>query len=207
MLFSTFIISLSLSIDALGIGLSFGLRNIKIPFTARTVSACLCFFITSLSLIAGEVIKNVLDTQLMVYFSSALLIFLGCMIILKALKKESPEKETPLEKTFFIKSLGLTVNIISAPATCDIDGSNTIDIKEALYLGCALSMDSLAVGISYAIGSKTTFLIPVFSAISQFIFLYAGSMIGSRIKMPHKENFFSVMSGVIIAVLGIVKLM
>ena len=44
--------------------------------------------------------------------------------------------------SFFIELLGITIKIIKNPTSSDLDSSHSIDSKEALFLGFALSLDS-----------------------------------------------------------------
>ncbi len=209
MLLSVIILSLSLSIDALGIGMSLGLRKISIPLCARIASALLCFFITFLSVIAGRALSHLLPQSFATGTGSVFLMILGILIIYKALKKEAPEKEASATKThtFIIRSLGITINIITSPIICDMDDSKSIDIKEAIYLGAALSMDSLGAGLSLAIGNSTAFLMPFLTALSQMIFISAGLFIGKKFKTEGKEDIFTVLSGIVILSVAIIRLM
>ncbi len=209
MLISVLLLSLSLSADSLGIGMSLGLRKIYVPVYARIASAILCFFITGISVLSGKFLSGFIPDSFTATGGAVFLIFLGIFIIYKALKNEAPKNEASPEKThtFIFKSLGITVNIISSPIICDMDGSKTIDIKEAAYLGAALSIDSFGVGLSFAVGNPYAYLMPFMTAFSQLIFLSSGLFIGNRFKTEGKDKVFTVLSGIIILSVAILRLM
>lgn len=109
---------------------------------------------------------------------------------------------------FIIKSLGITIKIIRDPISSDLDGSKRIDWKEALYLGFALSLDSIGVGIGGSIVGINSIMYPILVAGFQLIFLSLGNFIGkkliSSISLP--KNIWSVISGILLIIIGIYKL-
>ena len=57
--------------------------------------------------------------------------------------------------------LRITIKIIKNPISSDLDKSNTIDSKEALFLGLALSLDSYCIGIGFSMINSFSFFIPI----------------------------------------------
>ena len=47
--------------------------------------------------------------------------------------------------SFFIEFLGITIKIIKNPISSDLNNSNVIEPKEALFLSLALSLDSFCI--------------------------------------------------------------
>lgn len=208
MLLYIVMLSLSLSIDAFGIGISLGLRSIKFSFIPMAATAVLSFLVTLFAVLFGRTASAFLPLSYIPLISSFMLIFIGIWIIFQAIKKETPKKEVSNNSihTFIIKSLGITVNIIRTPVSCDIDGSKNIDLKEALYLGTALSLDSFGAGFASGMSEIFSPLIPVFSATGQILFITLGILCGKHLKSFKKDNLFSIISGIIIIIIGIFKL-
>ena len=210
MLIYIIMLSVSLSIDALGIGAALGIRGIRLSFTPRLIMALLCFTVTYVSILTGKVFSMILPPDIAPAVSAVMLTALGMWIIVQALKKSPPsKKEQPKDSiyTFIIKSLGITIQIIRSPQYCDLDGSHSIDIKEALYLGTVLSIDSFGAGFGSGMGSLTSPLIPFFTAVSQTVFITLGSLLGKRISTDKNENIFTVISGMLIIIIGLSKLL
>lgn len=111
------------------------------------------------------------------------------------------------EYRFFIKFLGITVQIIRDPSYSDFNNSNQIEAKEALYLGMALSIDSIGIGIGSSIMGLNPFLFPILVAFFQLFFLSFGGYLGKKIKdisnIP--ENIWGIVSGILLIFVGISK--
>ena len=109
--------------------------------------------------------------------------------------------------SFFIEFLGITIKIIKNPTSSDLDSSHSIDSKEALFLGFALSLDCFCIGAFGSIIGVSSFLFPVFISIFQLVFLSIGNMLGKRLhrlsNLP--DNIWSVISGILLVLIGVVR--
>ena len=142
---------------------------------------------------------------------------MGIFICFQALKKDKKSKKFEEKKiknynyqktySFFIKFLGITIKIIKDPVSSDFDNSNKIDSKEALFLGCALSIDSLCVGIGGSVIGINTYIFPFLVGFFQLFFLRSGNFLGKKLynfsKLP--SNIWSIVSGILLIILGIIK--
>ena len=94
------------------------------------------------------------------------------------------------------------------PKNYDLDSSKNIDLKESIYIGIALSIDSFAGGLSYSIAGYKSLLTPVFVGILQFLFLSTGLFLGNKIllKKSLSSKFISIISGTIFIILAFSKI-
>lgn len=203
----------SISIDSLGIGLTYGIRNTKIFFFSKFILFIISILITSFSVFLGNALNSILPANYASFIGIAVLIFLGLWIIYQSIKEKS-KKQVCVQSSkkiynFFIKSFGITIQIIRDPICSDLDGSKRIDWREALYLGFALSFDSVGVGIGGSIAGLTSILFPILVAIFQLIFLSVGILFGKKLQSTSKipSNIWSVISGIILICIGISKAM
>lgn len=104
-------------------------------------------------------------------------------------KKENRKKQKPKMYKFFIRPLGITIEIIRNPIFSDLDNSHTIDAKEAIYLGLATSCDAFASGIGISTFGVNGVLFPLFVAIFQLVFLSFGNFLGKKIRVCYKNSF------------------
>lgn len=214
MIFNTFLLAFSASIDSLGMGISYGLRKTKISSCSILILLCISFFITLFSLLLGNSFSLLLSPFFTKIIGCFLLVGIGSFIIWQTAfqkRKTSSLNSPPLfPKTyqFFIRSLGITIQIIRNPISSDLDSSHSIDAKEAIYLGFALSIDSACIGIGCSLLGFTTIMFPVLTAIFQLCFLSFGQYLGNRIisfsRFP--ENFWSLVSGSLLIMMGILRL-
>ena len=112
---------------------------------------------------------------------------------------------TKFISSFILVIIGIIV--LADPIPFDFDNSCNIDIKETLFLGIALSLDSVCVGIGSSIGGFLEIYFPIFVAIFQLAFLSTGFYIGKKIvkntSIPDKT--WKTISGIILILFGIVK--
>ena len=106
---------------------------------------------------------------------------------------------------FFIKFLGITIQIIRDPISSDLDNSHKIDSKEALYLGIALSLDSICIGIGGSILGMESFIFPFFVAFFQIVFLCLGRFLGKKIRKISfiPNSIWNKISGILLILIGI----
>lgn len=195
MLLNSFLLAICVSIDSLSIGLTYGLKNTKISFGAKCILFCISIIITTIAVFLGSSICKVFPSYVSCAIGSILLCLMGLWIIVQAITNSSPK--------------GITVQIIRDPISSDFDNSNQIEAKEALYLGIALSLDSIGIGIGSSIMGLNSFLFPILVAFFQLFFLSSGSYLGKKIKNLSNipENIWGIISGILLIFIGISKIL
>ena len=201
------LLAISLSIDAFGIGISYSIRKVAIPFSSKIIISMISIIMTGVSFIIGSTILLFVNETVAKFTGCFMLIILGIWTIVQGLKNKSEVKKEEQENktlSFFIKPLKLTIQVIKGPTDFDMDNSKHIDIFESVYLGVSLSIDSLVVGISYAVVGGSSYLIPIYVGLAQFIFLSLGEILGLKIASIKKvdSKVFVVLSGSILILLS-----
>lgn len=79
---NTILLALSVSIDSLGIGITYGIRNTKITFASKIVLFIVSIFFTLCSFFLGKYINSILSGFLTRIISSCILIILGIIIFI-----------------------------------------------------------------------------------------------------------------------------
>lgn len=221
MLFNSIILAISSSIDSLGIGITYGIKNTKITYSSKLILFAISFCVSIISIWFGDTVKNIFSDFYTKLIGTIILFLMGIFMIFQSLHKEdkfcnaeksSKNLEPILEKekiySFFIKFLGITIQIIKNPNCSDFDNSNLIEPKEALFLGIALSLDSFCIGIGGSMMGISSIFFPIFIGIFQLIFLSIGNFIGKKIKNFHflPENIWSILSGILLILIGLSKI-
>lgn len=186
------LLAFSLSVDALGIGLSYGLRRISFPHTSLLLLALETFLMMEVFLGCGRLLAAVLPAGPAEGLSTAFLLLFGVWLCLQGTGQKKAMEDSPLQ----------------SPSLCDKDASASIEPKEALLLGFILSMDSFAIGMSAAAGGMDVAWLPLFSALLQTGFLSLGAKGGARLILhpQPKESLWSLLSGGILIFLAILQL-
>ena len=213
MFINSLLLAISSSIDSFGIGITYGIKNTNISYFGKIILFFIAFLISFISLSFGNIIINIFPSLFSKLLGSLVLILLGSFIIFQALNNKADqkikEKSNNHEKvySFFIEFLGITIKIIKNPISSDLDNSKTIDAREALFLGLALSLDSFGIGICGSLIGINLYIFPVLIAIFQLFFLSLGSLLGKKLYkssyLPH--NIWSLISGFILIIIGILK--
>lgn len=192
-MFFVLLLAISLSIDALGIGLCYGIRGIRISFAAKCILLLESMFLMILFLFAGKHITIFFSSEIANKIGVILLFIMGIWFCFQSVQKEkNVQKEN--------------ADMLRNPHYCDKDHSNHIDAKEALSLGFILSIDSMGAGIA-AGAAEISFLLSFFTAIFQILFLSMGIFLGKHFKKRSgiKENIWTAFSGCILISIALLR--
>lgn len=202
----------SLSMDALGIGLSYGVRKIKIPVLAKCIISLLSAAFMGAFLFVGTKMAEYLPEGASTAMGIGILIFMGVWIIIQGMRQDK-EKIKPVqqeEKTILnilIKSLGISIRIMREPELGDMNQSNIIEPSEAFYIGIALSADSVGAGIAGAALGLNHLTLVLAVACGQFLFLSLGSVAGGKLSnYSTNSKVWVFLSGGLLIVLGIIRM-
>lgn len=215
MILSVFLIAISLSLDAFGVGIVYGIRNVNIPLVSKIVICFMSVIYSGLALMVGKAVYDILPGEAAGIIGTVILALMGVFIIFQAmLQKEEGTDPRPVAKEkdtllkIAVKSLGITIQVIRNPEEGDIDHSGKIDIREALLLGLALSVDAIGVGIGSALAGIGSLWIPLSAGIFQLLFLYAGMRLGSKLGKSKKLNkkVLSIIPGILLITLAFIKI-
>lgn len=183
MIINSLILAVSSSIDSLGIGITYGIKNTKISLLARFILFILSFIISIISIWFGDILKNLFSESLIKFIGSTILILMGVFICFQALNNKQNDN------------------------TFDFNNSNTIEPKEALFLGLALSLDSFCIGTCGSIIGVHSILFPIFISAFQLFFLEFGDFLGSTLHAftNFPNNICSIISGFLLMIIGIIR--
>lgn len=182
MILKCILLALSASIDALSIGVTYGIKKTKMSKASNIIIFLTLLCLTGISVLVGHYISILFSPTFSVWLGSLLLIILGIYNIYKARNNISTD--------------------------FDADNSNYIDAKEALVLGLAVSIDASCVSLGSGMIGLGSFILPIFMAIFHTFFVNCGNLVTrnllKRIKIP--ENVLVIFSGVILILVGLLKI-
>lgn len=206
-LFSIILIGLASNLDNFGIGVSYGVQKIRIPFLSNLFIAGLSFLSTFLAVLAGHSLTHWL------LWANALgalgLIGIGLWVALHHSDNTSLPSAKPSASTFLIsiKPLNCIIQITKNPSAADLDANGIISLKEALVLGFSLSLNCLATGV----GAGLTGLTPLPTAVSVFLFslltISAGYHTGWKTADNWLERGSQIAAGVLLILIGLYELL
>lgn len=217
-----FILAMAVSIDGFAVGITYGIRRIRIGFLplllVGSISAISIYLTSSL----GSVVANLVGVELAGKVGSLILIAIGIWVMYSAyinynnsaegnstVEKNNYQNECllPAEEVVFslkIKSMGLIISILKEPVSADFDKSGTINYIEAAFLGFALALDALGAGLGTGLAGYTGLLLPIIIGGINLLFVGGGFFLGRKVGDFLPEHF-EIIPGLIIIFLGILN--
>lgn len=212
---SILLLSVSLSIDALCAGLAYSLAGTRIPAVSRLIISLISVLYAGVAIFAGGMAARFLPAFAGKLIGAVILAALGVGMIVRGLRgqdgapvKHRTAAQDPTIFRLIIKSLGITVQILRNPDAGDIDRSGIIDIREALLLGTALSIDAVGAGIGSALSGLTGFYVPLSIGACQLLFLSLGMAAGRLLPFfPRQSRAAAILPGVFLIALSLLRLL
>lgn len=199
---------LSLCVDACVASFAYGTNKIKIPLKSNLVLTAISTLFLMLALGVGTIIKDHLPAHFTNLICFIILFLLGFMRLFEGLLKNYLNKKAlspnNIEVTLF--NFKLVLNVYADVTLADLDHSKSLSMKEALYLGIALSLDSLVVGLGAALAPISFFQITIFSIVFHFIAIILGCFLGSKCAEKIDVDL-SWLSGAILITLALLKIL
>lgn len=212
---SVLLFALALSLDGFAVGVSYGIRKIKIPVLSLCIISLTSVCAISVSMLGGQAITKIVSLQVAETVGAAILITVGgwiiCQTRLRARQsgQHGEADERNGEKTELLKiqlrPLGLVIQIIREPVRADIDRSGVISWREAFLLGLALAMDALAAGLGAAMTGFRPYTAPVIVGVTQFVLVGTGDWIGRRYAARWLGEKAATVHGWVLVLLGVVR--
>ncbi|NMA82475.1 MAG: hypothetical protein GX962_01270 [Epulopiscium sp.] len=202
------LLAISISLDSFGIGMSYGLKKIKVKILSFLIiiGISVFFFIASFGI--GQFFLLFISTYKMKIIGSLLLIGFGGVLFVQTIwHKHYAQLTNPISiRKWRIKSLNIMIDIIQEPISSDLDQSGSIDSLEALYIGMALALDTVIIGLSASAHSISLGWFILALVIMNTIFLKLGTYVGAKSSIFFSETTLKLLSSSIILILGIIKL-
>ena len=184
MIIKYILLALSASIDALSLGITYGIKKTKMSKTANIIIFMIVFCCSTIAILVGHFLSLLFSPMFSILLGSSLLIMLGLYNIYKGVKKSN---------TF---------------ENFDIDNSNYIDTKEAIAIGLAVAVDASCVSMGAGIIGYISFILPIFMAIFHTLFVNCGNFIAKSVvnKLNVPSNILSILSGILLILIGISRI-
>lgn len=210
MWFQLVILSVALSIDGFGVGVSLGMRGMKIPFKSIVVISICSAISLAVAMLIGEFISQHVSQGAAEKTGGIILILLGIWLVYQYFRKEKdtgePQSKEKIIFNYEITSLGVVISILQKPTDVDFDKSGTITGIEALVLGIALSLDAFGAGIGAAMIGISPFILAASIGLMSSIFIWSGLQSGKILSKSKLVKNLSFLPGVLLIIIGILKL-
>lgn len=194
---SSLLFAVSANIDSIVVGISLGLKNIKVGFRINLLIALILSAVTVLSIAAGELFYIFMPKELSNIIGGGLLIVIGLYSIIKPLFDARRNKKESAGH------LSGYLGVLESPEKADKDSSGNIDAKESVLLAAVLSLNNLGMGIGAGITGLNIYLTAAFSFILSIVFLSTGCILGKRFMLKAFGKYASAAGAALIILLGV----
>ena len=205
---SALFIGLAANLDNFGVGVSYGVQKIRIPFLSNFSIALLSGIVTFISVLSGHLLSQFMTVANVL--GASMIVVIGVWVMVhKSISDNNLPAAVPVMKTYsvVIKPLSCIVQITKNPSFADLDANGVISTKEAMALGITLSFNSIATGV----GAGLTGLAPLPMAIAVSIFsviaISSGYWTGWKTASNRLERLSQTFSGVLLVLIGIYELL
>ncbi|MDY0393292.1 sporulation membrane protein YtaF [Virgibacillus halophilus] len=196
---------IAVSIDGFGVGVTYGMRTIRVPFAGLLIIMCCSGFVVLVSMTIGDRLSNIISPDMTKILGGSILICLGLFSLVNVIRSYLSRQQTNIETK---SKSGLTgvKKVLATPDQADLDHSGIISSGEALLLGTALSMDAFGAGIGAAIVGYSPVVTPALIACMSGIFLFSGIKLGTLLAQNKKMQHMSFIPPILLISLGIFNL-
>ena len=212
-IFESFILASSCSIDAFSASFAYGSKRIRIPFLSNQIINIICSLILGGSLWAGAAVRPYLPGRLAAVIAFAILFIIGITKLLDSvtktiIRRHNKRKNEVLNKKmkFSMFNFKFILNLYADPEEADTDSNKIISPFEAAALAISLSLDGIAVGFGAAIGNVNVSAVFLASFITNTAAVMSGCYLGNKLagKLPFNISW---LSGAIFIALAVSKLL
>lgn len=218
------LLAFAVSLDSFGVGITYGLRQVKIPLLSIAIISALSGVVIGISMQVGVLLAHFVSPTIASVVGAIILIVMGLWSLIQMLvqkekdqvlepvKVNKVEKSSrpPMERQVFsleIRKFGLVIQILRTPSSADVDESGSISGYEAMWLGIALSLDAFGAGLGAALLGfsplSTSLVIALFSG----SFLVLGMNAGFRFATKSWTRHMTALPALMLIIMGIMKLL
>jgi putative sporulation protein YtaF len=197
--------ALSSSIDNFGVGITYGVSNIRIGNWANFIIAVIAFAFSVIGIEFGKYASKLFPGMMTNIIAALFLFIISIRIMMMAVwakrKSESVKKTTTTRPSF-------TGSHLENPELADKDQSGEISTVEALVLGVAVSMNALTNGLGAGLLKLSPLAISISAAVFSFLAIWSGVKLGTRVADVRigkwtLGQFSTAISGFILLLIGV----
>ncbi|WP_088014475.1 sporulation membrane protein YtaF [Gottfriedia acidiceleris] len=198
-------LAFSSSIDNFGVGITYGIRGIKVGLLANLIISIIAFIFSEAGIVSGQYISKVFPGTLSNVIGAFFLLVIGLRIVLLTF----PRKDKQIIINNDEKSVSnIVTNYLSSPEKADVDHSGDISSFEAIILGTAVSMNALTNGLGVGLIGLSPFAISIAASIFSLLAIWLGVLLGKKVANVKiggwsLGQFSSIISGIILVLIAI----
>ncbi|ENH97064.1 integral inner membrane protein [Gracilibacillus halophilus YIM-C55.5] len=190
-------VAVAISLDSLFVAFTYGLRNVQLPWKEVMKIAVTVGAVFGLAMVSGSMISMVIPLEYLERISGLLLLIIGFLLVVSCLIKQNKPSN---------HRLSTLINIMKKPVSADFDQSGEINGMEAVWIGIALSLDSIGAGISLSFIASPILFTSFFVCLITGCFLIIGVSLGKSCAYIKGVQRMSLLPGCLLMLIGVWKI-
>lgn len=183
-------IGIASNLDNLGVGVSLGMRTMKIPQLSNFIIALISMAATYITLSLGKYVAHQIPYFYANLIGGLLITFIGIWTFWTSTKNNTHSMS----------------DILQNPDRVDVDQNSFISWKESIPLGLALSLNALTNGFGAGISGISTTWTTISVGLFSFITVDLGIRAGYKISQTWIGKYANQISGLLLIVIGIYEI-
>ena len=208
-LLSIILFALAVSSDGFIVGMTYGVRKIRMPISSLLIICIASASAVTVAMLLGKGLTCLLSPSAAAHLGAITIIAIGVFFLLQSLRQKLGNVEVDGEDPILslnVKPLGIIIQILKEPSSADFDRSGEIGLREAFFLGLALAMDAFGAGIGIAMAGYNILFTAISVGMLKFILVSSGLILGKKVENERWQYLSSVLTGLILMILGISEL-
>lgn len=199
---ASLLFGISASLDALLVGISYGIRGIRIRFWQNMLISVITLLGTCLSVGLGHRLAAFLPQTVSNCAGSLILILLGLYYIIKWML---PLLKIKSQKPPDLQMQATPPANLNSSVTHSIPFTPGLKLSEVFTLSLTLSLNNLSAGLSASLAGLALFPTAVATFVCSVLFLYSGNGLGSNPVLRLAGNTAEPLSGLLLIGLGLIQ--
>ncbi|MBP7868490.1 MAG: sporulation membrane protein YtaF [Firmicutes bacterium] len=203
------LLAAAISVDALGAGLTYGLRRIRVPACAALLVAVTSLVGTAASALVGSTAGGWLTPRLAEQIGGLILVAMGLWIGWEGIRdrrRNNVAIGADLLLSLRVRPLGVMIQVMRCPEIADVDRSGQLGAGEAVLLGSALALDTFGAGLAAGLGGGSWITVAMAVGLMTLCGFAGGTALGQRVPEAWGGVWLRVAPGVILTIMGLASI-
>jgi len=198
------LLAIATSLDSLGVGIAYGLSGTRVRLSAHVCISTVMMAITWTAVACGNQISRYLADWVTHALSAAFFVGVGIWILAPLARKGWRNRRSA---TAAVSHQPPTLaDVLDNPELADLDASRDIDVREALFLGVALSLNNIGGGVSAGMIHISPFGMASWSVFFNVLCLTGGHLLGRKLSGTRLSSYAQILSGLLMVAVGLYEL-
>ncbi|ASN04646.1 sporulation membrane protein YtaF [Virgibacillus necropolis] len=204
-----FLLVIAVSLDGFGVGVTYGIRKIRVPFFALIIIMLCSGIIVLVSMTVGTYLSTFIEPVIAEGLGGAILIAIGFYCLLNVVRTKISDQSFMKNQNKIREANRMEKykTVLTKPQHADLDHSGSISAAEALLLGSALALDAFGAGIGAAMLGYSPIVTSILIALMSGLFVYSGIHAGIFLSTNKSMQKVTLLPPLFLIALGIFNIL